>query len=112
MRIKSVYYTVNNLAVVHLLLSKPNFLPQQMNGSTGGEILRTPGLQSVYANGQGSIVMRAMTAIEGLENGEKPKSKGRSSSTKIVITELPYQLCKVCASLKTSANANTLHFKS
>lgn len=40
--------------------------------------------------------MRATTAIEGLDNGANSKSKGRSSNSKIVITELPYQVCKVC----------------
>lgn len=51
---------------------------------TGGVIMGTDGIRQVYETGRGSIVTRAQSRIEKLNNGK----------TRIVVTELPYQVNK------------------
>ncbi|MFC4625037.1 DNA gyrase subunit A [Daeguia caeni] len=51
---------------------------------TGGIILGRAGIQSAYATGRGSIVMRARTQIEDI----------RGDRQAIVVTEIPYQVNK------------------
>ncbi|MBV1860904.1 MAG: DNA gyrase subunit A [Nannocystaceae bacterium] len=51
---------------------------------TGGQIIGKAGIQSAYASGRGSIMVRALCEIE-------EDKKGRES---IVITEIPYQVNK------------------
>ncbi len=51
---------------------------------TAAQIMGTEGIVDAYANGRGSIRMRARTSVETMPNG-KPR---------IVVTELPYQVNK------------------
>jgi len=51
---------------------------------TYGIIMGTEGIKNAYLTGRGSIVMQAKTMIEPVEGGK----------TKIVVTELPYQVNK------------------
>ncbi|MGI5849234.1 MAG: DNA gyrase subunit A [Christensenellales bacterium] len=51
---------------------------------TGGYMLNIDGLKSAYKTGRGKITLRAKTSIE----------KGANGKTKIVITEIPYQVNK------------------
>ncbi|MDD5017782.1 MAG: DNA gyrase subunit A, partial [Eubacteriales bacterium] len=51
---------------------------------TGGYMLNIDQLKEAYATGRGKIVLRAKTSIE----------KGQNGKTKIVITEMPYQVNK------------------
>jgi len=51
---------------------------------TAGIILGTEGIKKAYRTGRGSIKIRSKTEIENLNNGK----------TKIIVTELPYQVNK------------------
>ncbi|MGI6713791.1 MAG: DNA gyrase subunit A [Bacilli bacterium] len=51
---------------------------------TGGLILGRAGIRKAYETGQGSVIMRAKTHIEPLDNGKN----------RIVVTEVPYQVNK------------------
>lgn len=56
-------------------------------------------LRDTYITGKGSVLMRGKVYIEGEEGAEKKgkKSTKRGSTTtqSIIISELPYQICKV-----------------
>jgi DNA gyrase subunit A len=52
---------------------------------TGGIILGRQGIESAYATGRGSVVMRARATIEPI---------GRGDREQIVVTEIPYQVNK------------------
>lgn len=52
---------------------------------TGGIILGRQGIESAYATGRGSVVMRARATIEPIGKGEREQ---------IVVTEIPYQVNK------------------
>ncbi|NNE74129.1 MAG: DNA gyrase subunit A [Acidimicrobiales bacterium] len=82
-------------AVVHLLENPeatPDDLMKFVKGPdfpTGGLIMGRAGIQSAYRTGKGSIKMRARAEI--IEEG---------SSSKIVVTELPYQVSPNAVMLK------------
>ncbi len=52
---------------------------------TGGQILGRSGIKSAYAEGRGSITMRAVADIETISQ------PGRQDKEAIIVTELPYQ---------------------
>lgn len=56
---------------------------------TGGTIVGLQGCQSLYFNGQGSLILRGSSIFETIKN------KGKTSRDAIVITEIPYQVNKV-----------------
>lgn len=51
---------------------------------TGAMIIGTDGIRSAYANGRGSVKMRACTRIERMSNGKQ----------RILVSEIPYQVNK------------------
>lgn len=55
---------------------------------TGALILGSSGIREAYTTGRGSVTMRGVAAIETIEH------RGRPDREAIVITELPYQVCK------------------
>ncbi|AGY59874.1 DNA gyrase subunit A [Gloeobacter kilaueensis] len=55
---------------------------------TGGTILGQSGIREAYTTGRGSITMRGVANIETIQ------LRGRPEREAIVITELPYQVCK------------------
>ncbi|QBI22001.1 DNA gyrase subunit A [Egibacter rhizosphaerae] len=61
---------------------------------TGAYILGTAGIRQAYETGRGTIRMRAVTEIE--EDGPNAKNPG----TRIVVTELPYQVNKANLAMK------------
>ncbi len=60
---------------------------------TGAEILVNEGVQDAYTHGRGSITVRAKSHIE--LNADNGRRKG-SGKDLVVITELPFQVYKVC----------------
>jgi DNA gyrase subunit A len=56
---------------------------------TGAEMIGNDGIRDAYLNGRGSITMRGVANIEEIFLG-----KGRHRRNGIIITELPYQVCK------------------
>ncbi len=56
---------------------------------TGGEIVRTEGIQDAYTQGRGSIVMRGVAKVE-----QVPTAQRRRMKTALVVTELPFQVNK------------------
>ncbi|BAC91023.1 DNA gyrase subunit A [Gloeobacter violaceus] len=80
---------------VTALLANPNLgIPELMryipgpDFPTGGTILGQSGIREAYTTGRGSITMRGVAAIETIQ------VRGRPDREAIVITELPYQVCK------------------
>ena len=65
------------LEIMQTYLSGPDF-------PTGGLILGRAGIRKAYETGQGSVIMRAKTHIEQMDNGKN----------RIVVTEIPYQVNK------------------
>jgi DNA gyrase subunit A len=55
---------------------------------TGGMILGSAGIRDAYTTGRGSVTLR------GVANMETISHKGRPDREAIIITELPYQVCK------------------
>ncbi len=55
---------------------------------TGGTILGHAGIRDAYTTGRGSITMRGVAEVETIQH------RGRPDREAIVITELPYQVCK------------------
>ncbi|MBC8123279.1 MAG: DNA gyrase subunit A, partial [Gemmatimonadaceae bacterium] len=55
---------------------------------TGALILGSSGIREAYTTGRGSVTMRGVASIETIEH------RGRPDREAIVITELPYQVCK------------------
>jgi DNA gyrase subunit A len=56
---------------------------------TGGILLSTPGVRSVYTSGKGTMTIRSRIVVE--------EGKGESGRDLIVVTELPYQVYKAAA---------------
>jgi len=73
------------------LIDNPDITVQELMGiikgpdfPTGGIIMGRSGIQKAYETGRGSIVTRAKTQIEIMQNGKK----------RILVTELPYMVNK------------------
>ncbi len=56
---------------------------------TGATILGTDGIKQAFETGRGSVVMRAVTRFDQVDQG-----KGRPDRTAIIVSELPYQVNK------------------
>ncbi|MFA6617341.1 MAG: DNA gyrase subunit A, partial [Bacilli bacterium] len=65
------------LEIMQNYLSGPDF-------PTGGFILGRAGIRKAYETGQGSVIMRAKTHVEQMDNGKN----------RIIVTEIPYQVNK------------------
>jgi DNA gyrase subunit A len=78
-------------ATIHIIENPAATLPELMqfvkgpDFPTGGIILGRQGIESAYATGRGSVVMRARATIEPLGKGDREQ---------IVVTEIPYQVNK------------------
>ena len=73
------------------LIENPDLTPKELNNyikgpdfPTGGLILGRDGIREAYATGRGIVKMRAVHQIEKMNNGK----------TRILITEIPYQVNK------------------
>lgn len=78
------------------LIDKPDLSDSQLmefipapDFPTGGEIVRTEGIQDAYTQGRGSIVMRGVAKVE-----QVPTAQRRRMKTALVVTELPFQVNK------------------
>lgn len=76
---------------IEILIDNPNATIQELmekikgpDFPTAGIIMGTEGIRKAYETGRGSIVTRARTQIETMQNGKM----------RILITELPYQVNK------------------
>jgi DNA gyrase subunit A len=56
---------------------------------TAGEIIDTKGIWDAYTTGRGSIPIRGVAQVEEIQTG-----RGRHRRQAIVVTELPFQVCK------------------
>jgi len=76
-----------------------------------GSELEYPGIRDLYTNGMGSIMMRGEAHIE---EGDEPRTKSKTkkrktvagAKKKIIITSLPYQVCKASLLTKIAGLVN------
>jgi DNA gyrase subunit A len=82
--VDGVIALINDPQITHSDLL--NYIPGP-DFPTGGLIVGTEGIRDAYRTGRGSVLMRAVTAIEQIPGGG-----GRQERTAIVVTEIPYQV--------------------